>query len=332
MKKQILGAPRDALDAASHEMRGEAGRQRLAQNGAVEPHQRDAPADETQREAARDGLDFGQFRHGLGVLLALRRSSSMLQHMAEADTSGEADFGFRRVAVEDKARLVRRVFDSVAGRYDLMNDLMSGGIHRLWKSYLIDRLNPRPGQTLLDIAGGTGDIASRFLDRAGPDALAIVCDINASMVVTGRDRAIDRGRIGGIEWLVGDAERLPLAGMSVAACTIAFGLRNVTDIDRALAEARRVLKPGGRFFCLEFSQVVLPLLARAYDLYSFSVLPWLGQVVAGDRDAYQYLVESIRRFPAQDELAERMRAAGFEQVGYRNLTGGVAALHSGWRL
>jgi demethylmenaquinone methyltransferase/2-methoxy-6-polyprenyl-1,4-benzoquinol methylase len=256
----------------------------------------------------------------------------MLQHMAEADTSGEADFGFRRVAVEDKARLVRGVFDSVAGRYDLMNDLMSGGIHRLWKAYLIDRLHPRPGQKLLDIAGGTGDIAARFLDRAGADAQAIVCDINESMVATGRNRAIDRGRIDGIDWVVGDAERLPLAAMSVDSCTIAFGLRNVTAIDAALAEARRVLKPGGRFLCLEFSRVVLPVLARAYDLYSFSVLPLLGQMVAGDRDAYQYLVESIRRFPPQDELARRMGEAGFEQVAYRNLTGGVAALHSGWRL
>ena len=255
----------------------------------------------------------------------------MLRRMANGETS-ETDFGFRRVALEDKAGLVRRVFDSVAARYDLMNDLMSGGVHRLWKSYLIERLNPRPGQMLLDVAGGTGDIALRFLDRAGAGSAAVVCDINESMVRNGRDRAIDRGRLHEIAWLVGDAEALPIKSGSVDACTIAFGLRNVSRIDRALAEMCRVLRPGGRFLCLEFSHVVLPFLARAYDLYSFEVLPRLGQWVAGDRDAYQYLVESIRRFPPQDELAERMRGAGFEQVSFRNLSGGIAALHSGWRL
>jgi demethylmenaquinone methyltransferase / 2-methoxy-6-polyprenyl-1,4-benzoquinol methylase len=252
--------------------------------------------------------------------------------MAREETGGAVDFGFRRVAPEDKAGLVRRVFDAVSPRYDLMNDLMSGGIHRWWKAQLIDRLNPRPAQRLVDLAGGTGDVALRFLARAGAGSAAVVCDINEAMVLTGRDRAIDRGRIDGIAWVVGDAERLPIASMSADACAIAFGLRNVTHIDRALAEARRVLRPGGRFVCLEFSTVVLPLLARAYELYSFAVLPRLGQIVTGDRDAYQYLVESIRRFPAQDELAALMRAGGFEQVSYRNLTGGIAALHSGWRL
>ena len=255
----------------------------------------------------------------------------MLQHMTGPETS-ETDFGFRRVAAGDKARLVRRVFDAVAGRYDLMNDLMSGGVHRLWKSYLIDRLGPRPGQTLLDVAGGTGDIALRFLERAGASSRAVVCDINEAMLRRGRDRAIDRGRVAGIEWIAGDAERLPVASMSVDACTVAFGLRNVTQLPVALAEARRVLKPGGRFLCLEFSRVALPPLARAYDLYSFAVLPRLGAAVTGDRDAYQYLVESIRRFPAQDALARALSEAGFDRVGYRNLTGGIAALHSGWRL
>jgi demethylmenaquinone methyltransferase/2-methoxy-6-polyprenyl-1,4-benzoquinol methylase len=213
-----------------------------------------------------------------------------------------------------------------------MNDLMSGFLHRRWKSYLIDRLDPRPGQCLLDIAGGTGDVALRFLDRFAGEGRAIVCDINESMVRRGRDRAIDRGRLAGIDWLAGDAERLPVASMSVDACTIAFGLRNVTRIEAALAEARRVLKPGGKFLCLEFSTVSLPLLARAYDVYSFAVLPLLGQAVTGDRDAYQYLVESIRRFPAQDALARLMEDAGFERVGFRNLTGGITALHVGWRL
>ena len=252
--------------------------------------------------------------------------------MAGDETGSEADFGYRRVRSDEKAELVRQVFDSVAPRYDLMNDLMSGGIHRLWKAELIDWLAPRPGQLLLDIAGGTGDIAERFVDRAGGGAGAIVCDVNLTMLSAGRDRAIDRGRLEGIQWLCGDAERLPIAAASVDHCAIAFGLRNVTDIAAALAEARRVLKPGGRFLCLEFSRVASPLLGRVYDLYSFTVLPVLGQLVAGDRDAYQYLVESIRRFPAQAKLKAMMESAGFGQVCFRNLSGGIAAIHSGWRL
>jgi demethylmenaquinone methyltransferase / 2-methoxy-6-polyprenyl-1,4-benzoquinol methylase len=256
----------------------------------------------------------------------------MVPCMAESDARAEADFGYRRVGIEDKTRLVREVFDSVADRYDLMNDLMSGGVHRLWKAELIDRLSPRPGQRLLDIAGGTGDIAQRFLDRAGSGAGAIVCDINEAMLRRGRDRAIDAGRLVGIEWLCGDAEHLPVKSASIDACTIAFGLRNVTRVAQALTEARRVLKPGGRFLCLEFSHVTAPVLRRAYDLYSFAVLPRLGQAVTGNGEAYRYLVESIRRFPAQGELARMMEAAGFEQVSFRNLTGGIAALHSGWRL
>jgi demethylmenaquinone methyltransferase/2-methoxy-6-polyprenyl-1,4-benzoquinol methylase len=241
-------------------------------------------------------------------------------------------FGFRRVEAAEKPALVRGVFERVAGRYDLMNDLMSGGIHRLWKADLIDWLDPRPGQLLLDVAGGTGDIAFRYLRRAGKEARAIVCDLTPAMLLVGRDRAIDRGVVKGIDWLAGDAQSLPLAERSVDAYTIAFGLRNVTDIDRALAEARRVLKPGGRFICLEFSQVVLPLLKQLYDLYSFRVLPWMGRIVAGDRDSYVYLVESIRRFPAQGALIERMRAVGLDQASYRNLSGGIAALHSAWRI
>jgi demethylmenaquinone methyltransferase/2-methoxy-6-polyprenyl-1,4-benzoquinol methylase len=255
----------------------------------------------------------------------------MLQHMAGSETSGEADFGYRRVRAEEKARLVRQVFDSVADRYDLMNDLMSGGIHRLWKAELVDRLAPRAGQEFLDVAGGTGDIALRILRRAG-GARVTVCDINESMLRHGRDRAIDAGRLAGIGWVAGDAEALPFTDASLDGYTIAFGLRNVTDIDGALVEARRVLKPGGHFLCLEFSRVEAPLLGRLYDLYSFAVLPLLGQVVAGDREAYQYLAESIRRFPPQQELAERMTAAGLGRVSYRNLTGGIAAIHSGWRL
>ena len=243
-----------------------------------------------------------------------------------------ADFGYRTVAENEKPGLVRGVFDSVARRYDLMNDLMSGGIHRLWKHELIDRLNPRRGETLLDVAGGTGDVALGIVARTGGAARVIVCDLTPAMLETGRDRAIDRGVLHGIEWLCGDAERLPIQSASVDAYTIAFGLRNVTRIDAALAEARRVLKPGGRFFCLEFSQIVLPALARLYDLYSFNVLPRIGGLVTGDRDAYQYLVESIRRFPAQQALLERIAAAGLERPRYRNLSGGIAAIHSAWRL
>jgi demethylmenaquinone methyltransferase/2-methoxy-6-polyprenyl-1,4-benzoquinol methylase len=240
-------------------------------------------------------------------------------------------FGFRPVDPEGKAPLVRQVFDNVAPSYDLMNDLMSAGVHRLWKSTLVDLVAPRPGMVLLDVAGGTGDVALRFLERA-PSAFVHVVDINEQMIRVGRDRAIDRGVLENVDWAVGDAERLPVANRSVDAYTIAFGLRNVTRIDAAIAEAHRVLRPGGRFFVLEFSRVVVPLLAGIYERYSFSVLPRLGQLVAGDRQSYQYLVESIRRFPDQEALAGRIRAAGFGQVRYRNLTGGIAAIHSGWRL
>ena len=241
-----------------------------------------------------------------------------------------ADFGFRAVPREEKERLVRGVFDSVARRYDLMNDLMSGGVHRLWKDILIDRLRPRDGMELLDVAGGTGDIAFRFLKRA-PGAHVTVCDINASMLEVGRNRAFDRARVHGIDWVCGDAEALPFEDSSIDAYTIAFGLRNVTDKDAALREARRVLRPGGRFLCLEFSQVVLPMLGPLYDRYSFKALPAIGGMVAGDRDAYQYLAESIRRFPPQQELAGMMREAGFDLVEWQNLSGGICAIHSGWR-
>ncbi len=250
---------------------------------------------------------------------------------AEAQAEETASFGYRDVPRAAKEPLVRQVFDSVAGRYDLMNDLMSGGVHRLWKAALVDMVAPRGAQALLDVAGGTGDIAFRLQDRA-PKARICVCDINEKMLTVGRDRAIDGGRVTGLDWVVGNAERLPFAAGTFDAYTIAFGLRNVTDIDAALGEARRVLKPGGRFFCLEFSQVVLPALARLYDRYSFTVLPLLGRMVAGDAESYQYLAESIRKFPPQEELKERMAAAGLERARYRNMTGGVVAIHSGWRL
>ena len=261
------------------------------------------------------------------------RSMSLRARREEGEaTAAEADFGFRRVPREAKGRLVREVFDSVAFRYDLMNDLMSGGVDRLWKDAMVDRLAPRPGEVLLDVAGGTGDIALRLLARTRGRCEIAVCDVNEAMIRRGRDRALDRGILAGIEWLVGDAEALPLAAGSIDAYTIAFGLRNVSDIALALAEARRVLKPGGRFFCLEFSRMTLPLLGKLYERTSFALVPWLGERVTGNREAYQYLVESIRRFPAQAELAKRIAAAGLGLVRYRNFSGGIAALHSAWRL
>ena len=218
-----------------------------------------------------------------------------------------------------------------------MNDLMSVGIHRWWKAEMVAWLKPRAGQRLLDVAGGTGDIALRALPRLVPHedaegAGVLVCDVSEAMLAIGRARALDQGILGGIEWLCADAERLPVADRSVDLYTIGFGLRNVTRLDFALAEAKRVLKPGGHFLCLEFTPEITPFLQPLYDLYSFQIVPLLGQIVTGDRDAYAYLVESIRRFPRQSHLAEMIAQAGLDQVKFRNLTGGVAALHSAWRL
>jgi demethylmenaquinone methyltransferase/2-methoxy-6-polyprenyl-1,4-benzoquinol methylase len=241
-------------------------------------------------------------------------------------------FGFTPVAPAAKAGLVRDVFERVATRYDLMNDLMSAGVHRLWKNALIDWLVPRPGLSHLDVAGGTGDIAFRLLDRVGGEAEMTLVDINPAMLEVGRDRAIDAGWLGQLLWIAGDAELLPLPDRRFDSYTIAFGIRNVTHIERALAEAYRVLRPGGRFLCLEFSRVTLPGLDRLYDAYSFTVLPALGRLVAGDAASYRYLAESIRQFPDQRAFAGLIRAAGFEQVRVRNLSGGIAAIHSGWRL
>lgn len=242
------------------------------------------------------------------------------------------DFGFREVDEADKASLVRAVFDSVAPRYDLMNDLMSLGIHRLWKRTMVNMLRPRPGETIVDVAGGTGDIAGRIQERTAGRARVVVCDINRQMVEHGRDRLIDRGRPAGIDWVVGDAERLPLADRVADGYTIAFGIRNVTDRAAALAEARRVLKPGGRMLCLEFGHVATPGLAAVYDAVSFRLLPEIGARVTGDRDAYRYLIESIRRFPPQAEFAATIAEAGLGRVRYRDLSGGIAVLYSAWRL
>ena len=247
-----------------------------------------------------------------------------------------ASFGYRDVPADEKAGMVREVFASVAPRYDLMNDLMSAGVHRLWKNTLVDVLNPRPGEHILDVAGGTGDIAfrivKRLMEKGGEKPDVTICDINPAMLEVGRDRAVDRGLLQGLTWATGDAEDLPFPDRTFDGYTIAFGLRNVTHIDKALAEARRVLKPGGRFYCLEFSKVTSAPVARAYDAYSERALPFFGRVVARDAESYRYLHESIRRFPAQRELAVRMRRAGFAQVAWRNLTLGVVALHSGWRI
>jgi len=249
-----------------------------------------------------------------------------------ADTT--ASFGFREVPEAEKEHLVREVFSSVASKYDLMNDLMSGGVHRLWKDAFVEWLNPRPGWQVLDVAGGTGDIAFRIADLArarGGEAHITVCDINADMVREGVRRAEAKGEKA-IVWVTGDAEALPIPDSSMDAYTIAFGIRNVTHIDKALREARRVLKPGGRFLCLEFSRVEAPGLDALYDAYSLNVLPRLGQMVAGDAEAYRYLAESIRRFPPQAAFAKMIEKAGLSRVKIRNLTGGVAAMHSAWKI
>ena len=247
------------------------------------------------------------------------------------DQDKTTHFGFQTVAEGDKAGMVHGVFTRVASRYDIMNDLMSGGVHRLWKDAMMDWLAPRPGQRLLDVAGGTGDVAFRFLKRA-PSSSAVVCDMTESMLVEGRKRAEAEHQADRLDWVVGDAMALPFADHSFDVYTISFGIRNVTRIPDALKEAYRVLKPGGRLMVLEFSQIPNALMQKVYDLYSFNVIPVMGQIVANDRDSYQYLVESIRKFPDQETFAAMIRQAGFEQVKYRNLTMGVAALHSGWKI
>ena len=244
-------------------------------------------------------------------------------------------FGFRDVPLGDKQTLVNDVFHSVARRYDLMNDLMSGGLHRVWKDLMINALNPPRSETpftLLDVAGGTGDIAFRAAEAAGPNFKATVCDINSEMLAVGRERAAARGLDAGVAFTEANAEALPFADRSFDAATIAFGIRNVPRIERALAEAFRVLKTGGHFLCLEFSAVDVPGLAGLYDFYSFNVIPALGRAVVGDADAYRYLVESIRRFPSPQAFAALLREAGFARVSHQVMTGGIVALHSGWRL
>jgi len=240
------------------------------------------------------------------------------------------DFGFRRVPAAAKQGMVRAVFDRVAPHYDVMNDLMSLGVHRVWKRILVTALDPRADRRLLDLAGGTGDIAFGWLARGGGEVL--LADINPTMLSIARDRALQRGVIARMDLLAANAERLALPDRAFDRVAIAFGLRNCTDKMAVLAEARRVLRPGGRFFCLEFSRLRVAALTSAYDAWSFRVLPLLGGVVAGDADSYRYLAESIRTFPDQDTLAAMLRDAGFARVSVRNLSGGIAAIHDGWRL
>ncbi len=250
-------------------------------------------------------------------------------------TDPETHFGFRQVPLAEKQALVDDVFHSVARRYDLMNDLMSGGLHRAWKNDLVVALNPPKGDRdfhLLDVAGGTGDIAFRVIEAGGAGTRATILDINGNMLAVGRERAEKRGLAHALTFIEGNAETLPLPDKSFDAYTIAFGIRNVPRIDAALAEAYRVLRPGGHFLCLEFSSVDIPGLDKIYDMYSFKMIPAVGRAVTGDADAYRYLVESIRKFPKPEAFSAMIRTAGFARVSYRKMTGGVVALHSGWRL
>jgi demethylmenaquinone methyltransferase/2-methoxy-6-polyprenyl-1,4-benzoquinol methylase len=240
-------------------------------------------------------------------------------------------FGFETVHAAEKAGKVQGVFNSVAAKYDVMNDVMSIGIHRIWKEAMMDWLAPRCGQTLIDVAGGTGDVSFKFLNRAGAGH-ATVLDLTENMLIEGRKRAEASEMEQSLDWLVGDAMALPFADNSFDVYTISFGIRNVTRPEDALSEAFRVLRPGGRLMVLEFSQIPVPLVQKAYDLYSFNIIPAMGKMIANDRDSYQYLVESIRKFPNQETFLNMIRGAGFENVSYRNLSLGIAALHSGWKI
>jgi len=281
-----------------------------------------------------------------------RSLASSTRNLRFLSSSSTTHFGFEQVRAEDKEGRVREVFDNVADTYDVMNDLMSGGLHRYWKDYLLETSAVSSLATaarvkgtsldILDVAGGTGDVAFRFVDAtgvaeraksSGEDAVSItVCDINTEMLRVGEQRARDRfGQVPALKFVEGNAQDLEFEDNSFDLYTIAFGLRNVTDVDKALSEAHRVLKPGGRFMCLEFSQVECDSFRQLYDLYSFNVIPMMGQVVANDRHSYQYLVESIRQFSNQEELEQRMRTSGMEEVMHTSLTGGIVALHEGWK-
>ena len=256
--------------------------------------------------------------------------STDAQNNLDSSPNTQVDFGYQNVALSQKQELVNSVFDSVASSYDIMNDLMSIGIHRLWKEALLDWMAPRPNQILADLAGGTGDVSLKFLERGGQ--FAHVIDINEQMLAAGRKRKVMNKFQERLNWLAGDAQDIPLADNSVDRVIIAFGLRNVPDRMKALNQIVRILKPGGRFCCLEFSHVKNPILSSVYDGWSFNILPKLGQIVAGEAQPYQYLVESIRRFPSEAELCSMMADTGMAQIKVRNLSGGIAAIHSGWKL
>ncbi|MCH2546113.1 MAG: bifunctional demethylmenaquinone methyltransferase/2-methoxy-6-polyprenyl-1,4-benzoquinol methylase UbiE [Alphaproteobacteria bacterium] len=255
---------------------------------------------------------------------------------SDSNAAETTHFGFQTVAKHAKANMVKGVFDSVASRYDVMNDVMSGGLHRLWKAEMVEWLHPTPDMKILDVAGGTGDIAFRIREhcqkRFGAMPHITLCDINDHMLTEGKKRAVDNGIFSHIEWICGDAQYLPVEDASIDAYTIAFGIRNVTDISLALKEAYRVLRPGGRFLCLEFSHVPAKPLAKIYDNYSMHVIPRMGQLIARDAASYQYLVESIRKFPTQSQFSTLIRDQGFGNVSYRNMTCGVVAMHSGWKI
>jgi demethylmenaquinone methyltransferase/2-methoxy-6-polyprenyl-1,4-benzoquinol methylase len=255
-----------------------------------------------------------------------------LERIAMSNSDRSVDFGFEKVPRAEKAQRVRSVFASVAGKYDLMNDLMSFGVHRLWKHFTLSLTGLRPGQQALDVAGGTGDLALGMLRQVGKDGRVVLSDINANMLAIGRDRLLDQGFVGNVECLVADAERLPFDDNSFDCVTIGFGLRNVTDKAAALRSMHRVLKPGGQLLVLEFSTPVAPGLKPIYDAYSFNVLPLLGRFIAQDADSYRYLAESIRMHPNQETLLEMLRTAGFEQARYHNLSGGIVALHRGYKI
>ncbi len=250
--------------------------------------------------------------------------------MNQSNEGETADFGFRSVPKSEKSTLVREVFDSVAGKYDVMNDLMSLGIHRLWKREFLNALDPRPAYKLLDLAAGTGDITFGWLKRGGGPV--VMSDINEAMLSVGRDRATSNGYLGDIEFLVADAENLPLPDGTFDRVSMAFGLRNCTNKQKVIEEAFRLLRPGGRFLVLEFSKLQIAGLEKLYDAWSFQALPKIGGIIAKDSASYQYLAESIRMFPPQEELKRMFEGAGFERVSFRNLSGGIAAIHAGWKL
>jgi demethylmenaquinone methyltransferase/2-methoxy-6-polyprenyl-1,4-benzoquinol methylase len=254
-----------------------------------------------------------------------------MTHPSKKNSEETTDFGFEEVSLAEKAGKVAEVFHSVAGKYDLMNDLMSLGVHRLWKRHAAERASVRPGQYILDLAAGTGDISMQFVSQVGKEGLVVMSDINESMLKRGRDRLINKGIVGNISYLQADAESLPFPNNTFDLVTIAFGLRNVTRKEKSLTAIEKLLKPGGKLLVLEFSKPVLPLLSKIYDVYSFNILPGLGKFIAGDADSYRYLAESIRKHPDQETLKSMMSSAGFEDCKYENLSGGIVALHTGYK-